>query len=131
MPGRRPPWKSRTALARSPALSDRRLAAERARVARPRRSTRITRLLSYHGAIRPSSTASVLCLLRFLPLEGLPYVVGTGPPLHPGAGSHVPHRSPDQARATSTPDAAWPVSRLPPDLSRSREPGSGFDVMFN
>jgi hypothetical protein len=29
-------------------------------------------------------------------------------------GSHVPHRSPDQARATSMPDTTWPISRHPP-----------------
>jgi hypothetical protein len=37
-------------------------------------------------------------------------------------GSHVPHRSPDQARATSTPDTTWPISRHPPDSSRTRTP---------
>ena len=36
-------------------------------------------------------------------------------------GSHVPYRSPDQARATSMPDTAWPTSRPPPGSSR----GSG------
>jgi hypothetical protein len=29
-------------------------------------------------------------------------------------GSHVPHQSPDQARATSMPDTTWPVGRHPP-----------------
>jgi hypothetical protein len=37
-------------------------------------------------------------------------------------GSHVPHQSPDQARATSMPDTAWPISRLPPGSF----PGSRF-----
>jgi hypothetical protein len=36
-------------------------------------------------------------------------------------GSPVPHRSPDQARATSTPDTAWPIGRHPPGSSQ----GSG------
>src|SRR5712691_13395399 len=38
-------------------------------------------------------------------------------------GSHVPHRSPDQARATSMPDTTWPISRHPPGSSRTRTPG--------
>jgi hypothetical protein len=36
-------------------------------------------------------------------------------------GSHVPCKSPDHARATSTPDTTWPVSRHPPDSSRGRK----------
>ncbi len=35
-----------------------------------------------------------------------------------GDRSHVPPRSPDQARATFMPDTAWPVGRLPPGSSR-------------
>src|SRR6266508_62629 len=39
---------------------------------------------------------------------------------HLGAtGSHVPCKSPGQARAAYMPDAVWAVSRLPPDLSRN------------
>jgi hypothetical protein len=38
---------------------------------------------------------------------------------HAATGSHVPHRSPDQARAASMPDTTWPVSRHPPGSSRS------------
>jgi hypothetical protein len=34
-------------------------------------------------------------------------------------GSPVPHRSPGQARATSMPDTAWPVGRLPPGSSQA------------
>ena len=45
----------------------------------------------------------------------------TGRPPHRGAGSHVPHESPDHARATSTPDTAWPINRHPPDSSQSRK----------
>ena len=37
-------------------------------------------------------------------------------------GSHVPHRSPDQARATSMPDTTWPIIRHPPGSSRARTP---------
>ena len=39
-------------------------------------------------------------------------------------GSHVPLRSLSQARATSMPDTAWAVSRLPPDSSRGNDPSS-------
>ena len=45
----------------------------------------------------------------------------TGRPPHRGTGSHVPHESPDHARATSTPDTAWPINRHPPDSSQSRK----------
>jgi hypothetical protein len=36
-------------------------------------------------------------------------------------GSHVPCKSPDHARATSTPDTPWPVNRHPPDSSQGRK----------
>ena len=39
-------------------------------------------------------------------------------PLYRRPGSHVPHKSLSQARATSMPGAAWAVSRCLPDLSR-------------
>jgi hypothetical protein len=34
-------------------------------------------------------------------------------------GSHVPHRSPDQARATSMPETTWAVLGYPPGSSRT------------
>ena len=43
-------------------------------------------------------------------------------------GSHVPHRSPDHARATSMPDTAWPVDRHPPGSSRGAKGDPGFDA---
>ena len=46
-------------------------------------------------------------------------------PLHSAArgrrttGSHVPHRSPDQARATSMPQTTWAVNGYPPGSSQA------------
>jgi len=56
----------------------------------------------------------------------------TGRPPHRGAGSHVPHKSPSQARAASMPDAVWPVGRHPPDSSRDRKepPVSTSSISF-
>jgi hypothetical protein len=51
--------------------------------------------------------------------------ISLSPPAHPAGdsvgatGSHVPCKSPGQARAAYMPDAIWAVSRLPPDSSRS------------
>jgi hypothetical protein len=94
---------------------------------RPRRSTRITRLHSYHGTVRPCaphryspprgfsrSRFSLQATSRrphHAPLASHP--IGT-------TGSHVPHQCPGQARATFMPDAAWPIDRHPPDSSRDR-----------
>ena len=80
------------------------------RVARPLRSTRITRLHRYYGTVRPCFP------LWYAPPHGfsrLEFFLCIGI-----AGSHVPCRSPNQARATFTPDTVWSVSRFPPDLSR-------------
>ena len=43
-------------------------------------------------------------------------------------GSHVPYRSLEQVHAASIPDAAWTVSRLPPDSSRVNRQKPGFDA---
>ena len=45
----------------------------------------------------------------------------TGQPPHRDTGSHVPHESPDHARATSTPDTTWPIDRHPPGSSQGRK----------
>ena len=112
-------WKLQTpchsASARSPAPpASSRLTIKQARMTRPRRSTRITRLHSYHGAVRPCATHRY-STPRNRPRARQP-LAGRG---RAATGSHVPHRSPDQARAASMPDTTWPVSRHPPGSSRS------------
>src|ERR1700693_3571015 len=71
-------------------------------VACPLRSTGITPLQHYYGAVRPSPAHqyfrprgwSRLCLF----------------PWHRRPGSHVPYKSQIELRAASMPDAAWAVS---------------------
>jgi hypothetical protein len=90
---------------------------------RPLRSARITRPQRYYETVRPRAPR------RY----SAPYGGGRlGISLSPLArqagdsigatGSHVPCKSPGQARAAYMPDAIWAVSRLPPDLSRSPGP---------
>jgi hypothetical protein len=75
-------------------------------VACPLRSTGITPLQHYYGAVRPSPAHqyfrprgwSRLCLF----------------PWHRRPGSHVPYKSQIELRAASMPDAAWAVSGHPP-----------------
>ena len=94
---------------------------------RPRRSTRITGLHSYHGAVRPcaphrySAPRSFRCSGISLHDRPRPRTAPLAVRRRGATGSHVPYRSPDQARATSMPDTAWPTSRPPPGSSR----GSG------
>src|SRR5262249_12380565 len=57
-------------------LLHRQLPFHQARMARPLGSTRITGLLSYHGAVRHCASASVLCPLRVRRLWALPLAVG-------------------------------------------------------
>lgn len=89
---------------------------------RPLRSTRITGLHRYYETVRPRaprrySTPRGRCRLRDSLLPPTPQAgSGVG-----ATGSHVPHKSPGQARAAYMPDAVWAVSRLLPDLSR--DPG--------
>jgi hypothetical protein len=72
----------------------------------PLRSTGITPLQHYYGAVRPSPAHryfrprgwSRLCLF----------------PWHRRPGSHVPYKSQIELRAASMPDAAWAVSGHPP-----------------
>ena len=88
---------------------------------RPLRSTRITGLHHYYETVCPRaprrySTPYGVCRLG----------ISLSPPATAGnsvgaTGSHVPCKSPGQARAAYMPDAIWAVSRLPPDLSR--DPG--------
>jgi hypothetical protein len=79
-------------------------------VACPLRSTGITPLQHYYGAVRPSPAHqyfrprgwSRLCLF----------------PWHRRPGSHVPYKSQIEVRAASMPDAAWAVSGHPPSYSQ-------------
>src|SRR6266478_4834893 len=76
-------------------------------ITHPLRSTGITPLQHYYGAVRPSPAHryfqprgwSRLCLF----------------PWHRRPGSHVPYESLIELRAASMPDAAWAVSRHPPN----------------
>ena len=92
----------------------------------PRRSTRITGRHHYHGAVRPCAADRYSGPRGFSHSDGSLSTTSRRPKQrhwlaaqYRSAGSHVPHRSPSQARATSRPDATWAVSRLPPDLSRA------------
>jgi hypothetical protein len=93
---------------------------------RPRRSTRITGRHHYHEAVRPCAPHQYSTprgsAAWSSPFHQRPQAT-TAPLAARGrgaTGSHVPRRSPDQARATSMPDTAWPVGRLPPGSSRGR-----------
>src|SRR6266849_8473535 len=74
--------------------------------------TPLQHLHRYSGMIRP------LHAHRYFP----PFVVNTYRVFswHHMKGSHVPQKSPDQARANCTPDAAQPVSRFLLSQSWSR-----------
>lgn len=87
---------------------------------RPLRSTRVTRLHRYYETVRPRAPH------RYSTSHGVDRLrISLSPPAPPtsdsigATGSHVPCKSPDQARAAYMPDAIWAVNRLPPDLSRS------------
>src|SRR5215211_1422481 len=75
----------------------------------------------------PLSPASLLSPSWFPPLGGLALAsrVTTSsherPDRYRGPGSHVPHQSLNQARATSTPDTTWSTSRSPPGSSRDND----------
>jgi hypothetical protein len=87
---------------------------------RPLRSTRITGLPHYYETVCPRAPHrySAPCGVGRLGIS-------LSPPAHRPAssigatGSHVPRKSPGQARAAYMPDAIRAVSRLPPDLSQS------------
>ena len=75
------------------------------------RSTAITAASSLLRTTPPLCPALVLRPLWGLHLDRSLNIGATG--------SHVPHTSLGCVHATSTPDATWPVIRLPPGLSRS------------
>ena len=77
----------------------------------PLRSTGITPLPRYYGAVRPYPPHryfrphSFRCLYLF--------------PWHRRTGSQVPYESPNESHASYTPGTAWPVGRFPPHSSWS------------
>ncbi len=76
----------------------------------PLRSTGITPLHHYYGAVRPSPAH------RYFRPRGWSRLCSF--PWHRRSGSHVPYRSQIELRAVYMPDAAWAVSVHPPSLSR-------------
>lgn len=90
---------------------------------RPLRSARITRPQRYYETVRPRAPRrySAPCGGGRLGISLSPLARQAGDSIG-ATGSHVPCKSPGQARATYMPDAIWAVSRLPPDLSRSPGP---------
>ena len=77
---------------------------------RPLRSTGITPLHHYYGAVRPSPAHRYFRPRGWSHLRLFPW--------HRRPGSHVPHKSQIELRAAYMPDAAWAVSVHPPSLSR-------------
>src|ERR1700731_3836131 len=77
---------------------------------RPLRSTGITPLRHYYGAVRPSPAH------RYFQPRGWSRLCFF--PWHRRPGSHVPYQSLIELRAAYMPDAAWAVSVHPPSLSR-------------
>lgn len=93
----------------------------RIRTTRPLRSTPITEASSLLRGGPPPCHASVLSPLQFQLLGVLPPTgrVNTPPVRIAARGSHVPHRSLNRTRATSTPDDHLArTCRHPPDSSR-------------
>jgi hypothetical protein len=85
---------------------------------RPLRSTRITGLHHYYETVCPRAPQRYSTPHRWTGLEH-----SLSPPANAGntvgaTGSHVPCKSPGQARAAFMPDAVWAVNRHPPDSSR-------------
>ena len=87
----------------------------------PLRSAGITPLQHYYEAVRPSPAHRYFRPRVFLRLCLFPW--------HRRLGSQVPSESPNESHASSTPDAAWPVSRLSARLFPEQSEGSGFDVI--
>jgi hypothetical protein len=77
---------------------------------RPLRSTGITPLHHYCGAVRPSPAHRYFRPRGWSRLRLFPW--------HRRPGSHVPYKSQIELRAAYMPDAAWAVSAHPPSLSR-------------
>src|SRR5215470_18813012 len=88
----------------------------------PLRSTGITLLHHYYGAVRPSPAHRYfrprgwrrLCLF----------------PWHRRPGSHVPYKSPIEVRAAYMPDAAWAVPGIP-QADPEAGPAPGFDIAYS
>ena len=72
----------------------------------PLRSTGITPLQHYYGAVRPSPAHRYFRPRGWSRLRLFPW--------HRRPGSHVPYKSQIELRAASMPDAAWAVSVHPP-----------------
>jgi hypothetical protein len=96
----------------------------------PRRSTRITGLPRYHGAVRPCASHRYSAPRGFRRLESsrarptADQRCATGRRPRETTGSHVPHRTLRRARATFMPDTTWAVDRYPPSSSRDIRPAS-------
>ena len=93
---------------------------------RPLRSSPITGPSTLLPDGPPLCPTSVLSPSRIRPLGVLPCLANrrsktTSRPSRRTTGSHLPRRSPTQARATSMPDTTWPISRLPPGSSRAKK----------
>ena len=74
--------------------------------------------LHYRAFITTTGDSAPVPSRDTLALMGLP--LGRLPS-HRDTGSHVPHKSLDQAHAAFMPDAAWAVSRSLPDCSRDND----------
>jgi hypothetical protein len=102
-----------------------RLTAKQARTTRPLRSSPITGpspLLRDGPPLCPApvlgpSQSRCLGISRARPTAGPPRHHWPNRPVG-ATGSHVPCKSQDHARATSTPDTTWPIDRHPPGSSR-------------
>ncbi len=95
-----------------PAPPSSRLAVTPYKLAHPLRSSPITGPSSLLQDDPPPSCASILSPFVVLTYRVFSY--------HHRKGSHVPRKSLNQGHATFMPDAARPVSRLPPCLSRDQ-----------
>ena len=83
------------------------------------RSARITRLPRYYGPVRPVVPHRYARPTGLIPSD---FSLGIGT-----LGSHVPHKSLNTARATSTPVATRTVSRSLPGFSPRPYPKPSFD----
>jgi hypothetical protein len=96
------------------------LTTKQTQMTRPLRSARVTRPQRYYETVRPRAPRRYSA-----PCGGGRLGISLSPPAQQASGSigatgsHVPCKSPGQARAAYMPDAIWAVSRLLPDLSRS------------
>ena len=89
-------------------------------MAHPLRSARVTRHHRYYETVRPRVRPRYSGPCGFCHLDLSLSQPNKLDQIARTTGSHVPHKSPDHARATSTPDTTWAVSRHLPDQSRSK-----------